>query len=222
MTGRLAVAASLWLLILWISSPKELPAQESEPQILKPEQGERCLLCGVLLTPEDAVLLVRGRRVPLNKSMVDSFLQNQEQFFARLQPKSALFQENLEAPTGMAQGGIGTGWFFFGIYVLCGLVFSGLSGYRAISKGLPVWQSFLLGLFFTAFGYVYVLSRNSSVPPGPVPSGLVKIPTTYSPIPCEKCQSPNHPSAETCSACGAALNPAIESEVRKVSPNVRE
>ncbi|MFQ5675448.1 MAG: hypothetical protein ACE5G1_06080, partial [bacterium] len=63
-------------------------------------------------------------------------MNNQEKYFAELQPKSALFQENFGAPPGAAQGGISLGWFLFGSYVLLALIFSGLSGHAAVSKGL--------------------------------------------------------------------------------------
>ncbi|MFQ5709750.1 MAG: hypothetical protein ACE5HO_20030 [bacterium] len=178
-----------------------------------PKPGERCIICGVPLTEKDVTLIVRGRRVPLKHAMLDSFLNNEEKYFATLQPKSALFQENLEAPAGVAQGGITLGWFVFGLYVLGALVFAGMSGFTAVSKGLNPIPNFFIGLVFSVFGYLYVLTRPSLVNKGEIPAGLVKVLTTHTPVPCPKCGHTNHPSAVQCPSCGAALDPSMQSEV---------
>ncbi|MFQ5865849.1 MAG: hypothetical protein ACE5IW_11530 [bacterium] len=182
-----------------------------------PKSTERCILCGVLLTQDDVVLIIRGRRVPLKYVMVDSFLQYQEKYFAQLQPKGALFQENLEAPVGVAQGGISFGWFLFGLYVLVALIFSGLSGYTAVSKGLKPIPHFSIGFVFSAFGYLYVLTRPAKVHKGEVPTGLVKVPTTHAPVPCPKCGNTNHPAAKHCADCGSELKPLFRSEAERIS-----
>jgi hypothetical protein len=209
------VTAGLWIFIspLW-SQQKEI---QSEYSTAVPKSGERCIICGMSLTEDDLVLIVRGRRVPLKSVMVDSFLGNQEKYFAKLQPKSALFQENLEAPPGVAQGGISSGWFLFGLYILVALIFSGMSGYTAVSKGLNPIPHFFIGFFFSAFGYLYVLRRPATVKKGDIPAGLVKVPTTNGPVPCPKCGNTNHPSAKQCADCGAKLKPRFQSEVERVS-----
>lgn len=182
---------------------------------MPPKAGERCIICKVPLSEEDVILIVRGRRVPLKQAMVDSFLNNQEKYFAALQPKSALFHENIDVPAGVAQGGISMGWFLFGSYIFVALIFSGLSGYTAVSKGLPAIPNYFIGFFFSIFGYLYVLTRPAMAKKGEVPEGLVKVPTTYSPVPCEKCGCTNHPSARECSGCGAELEPSMQSEVER-------
>ncbi|NIR48182.1 zinc ribbon domain-containing protein [candidate division KSB1 bacterium] len=192
-------------------------SQISQYKSVEPKKGERCIVCGVQLTEEDVVLIVRGRRVPLNQTMVDSFLNNKAYYFAKLQPKSALFQENLEAPEGVAQGGISLGWFLFGLYVLIALIFSGFSGYTAVSKGLPPIRYFFIGLFFSVFGYIYVLTRSAEVRREEIPHGLVKVPSTKAPVPCPKCSNTNHPSAKHCLECGAKLTPATDSEVSRTA-----
>ncbi|MFQ5638061.1 MAG: hypothetical protein ACE5IR_08705 [bacterium] len=190
-------------------------SQEMPYQTRPPEKNERCLVCGVALTPDDIVLIVRGRRVPLNQAMVDSFLNNQEEYFAKLQPKSALFQENLQAPLGSSQGGMSLGWFLFGAYILIALTFSGLSGNAAIVKGLPPIPHFFIGFFFSLFGYLYVLTRPEAADKGHIPKGLTKVPVTKAPIVCPQCGNTNHPTATGCLQCKAQLEPAWESEINR-------
>src|SRR5437773_2612160 len=84
---------------------QEAPAKSSYP-VVPAKDGERCIVCGAPLGGDDVALIVRGRRVPLGKSMVDTFLADEEKYFAEKQPKAALFQEELAAPAGVAQGGI--------------------------------------------------------------------------------------------------------------------
>jgi len=181
--------------------------------VVAAKPGEKCTVCGLDLTADDVALIVKGRRVPLNRTMVDEFMKNQERYFSDLQPKGALFQENLDSPGGTALGGVSEGWFLFGLCVLVSLVFAGLSGYAAVTKGLKPIPNFFIGLFFSGFGYLYVLTRPRQVPKGEIPHGLVKVPVTASPVLCEKCGSSNHPSAKMCMACGSKLTPRLESEV---------
>lgn len=190
---------------------------QSQYESVPPEPGERCIICGVRLTEKDVTLVIRGRRVPLKAAMVDSFMKHPEKYFAELQPKSALFQENLEAPRGVAQGGISPGWFLFGLYILVALIFGGLSGNAAVSKGLRPIRYFFVGLFLSVFGYLYVLTRPAAANKGDIPKGLVKVPTTHAPIACPKCGNPNHPSATTCLACGAKTRPTYASEISRAN-----
>lgn len=184
--------------------------------VLPANPGEKCIVCGVPLTEDDVALVVKGRRVPLNRTMVEEFLDNQEKYFARLQPKGALFQEDLSASEGTALGGVTPGWFLFGLYILSALVFGGLSGYAAVGKGLKPIPHFFLGFVFSALGYVYVLARHSQTKDGEVPRGLVKVPLTRSPEPCQKCGHMNHPSARKCAGCGTVLSPEVQSEASRV------
>ncbi len=209
------VFVGIWLFVppLW-AQQKETQSQYPSTS---PKSGERCIVCGVLLTENGIVLIVRGRRVPLKRAMVDSFLSNQEKYFSQKQPKSALFQEELDVPVGVAQGGISLSWFLFGLYVLAALIFGGMSGYTAVSKGLSPIPHFLIGLLFNVFGYLYVLTRKATVQKGEIPAGLVKVPITRTPVPCSECGRTNHPSARRCADCGADLEPKIESEVDRTS-----
>ncbi len=217
-TFQIILLSGCILIVIALLYPASF-AQEPEDQIkyeyVFPGAGENCIICGVALTENDVVLIVRGRRIPLNRSMVDSFMNNQVFFFNKVQPKGALFQENFEAPAGVAQGGINLSWFLFGLYVLLGLIFGGLSGYHAISKGLSPLPNFFFGFVFSVFGYIYVRTKPAFVNKEDIPKGLVKVPSTNSPVQCSSCKQTNHPSACHCSECGAELKPLYESEVTK-------
>ena len=182
---------------------------------LPARKGERCMVCGAKLDSDDVALIVRGRRVPLDQSMVKHFMDNPEKYFNQKQPKSVLFQEELGAPEGVALGGISWGWFLFGSYVLVALLFAGLSGYVAVSKGLEPIRHFFIGFIFSVFGFLYVLTRPSRTQAGEVPAGLVKVPSTAAPVVCPHCGHTNHPSARNCSACKAKLEPLAQSEVSR-------
>lgn len=178
-------------------------------------RGEYCAVCGGALTEKDVALIVKGRRVPLDSMDIAEFLKNQEKYFASLQPRGALFAESPEAAEGTALGGIPSGWFAFGVYVLLALLFGGLSGYAAVGKGLAPLPHFFIGFAFSIAGYLYVLSRPSRARPGEVPEGLVKVPVTAAPTRCKVCGMTNHPSASRCIGCGVQLSPTIQSEVKR-------
>jgi hypothetical protein len=178
--------------------------------------GERCIVCGALLdTNSGFVLLVKGRRVPLDPDHLGDFIKAEAKYFARLQPSGALFAESYDAKKGTALGGVGWEWFLAGLYVLIALLFAGLSGYVAVGKGLKPIPNFFVGLAFSAIGFLYVLTRPSVVRAGAIPPGLVKVPTTSDSLPCEKCGTRNHPSARRCAGCGTSLKPLVESEVAR-------
>lgn len=173
----------------------------------------KCVGCNNPMHLDSAgyALLYRGRKIPTHsfcESAVRSNPAIYQAYFASLQPRGALFQEN-----DSGQAGVKAGWFIFGLIVLIALLTGGLSGYAAVSKGLPPIPNFFIGL--TIVGYLYVITRPSAVKPGEVPEGLVKVPTTLSPIPCEKCGYTNHPSATKCAGCGTKLKPQIQSEVAR-------
>lgn len=177
--------------------------------------GDECIICNVPLTRGGLVFLVRGRRVPLMTAMVDSFLDNQEMIFAQLQPRSALFQEDYNAPPGTALGGIGWGWFLAGLYILAGMIFGGLAGYCAVRRDVKLRTAFVLGFLFNLPGLLIVLSKPRKTDVF-IPPGLVKVHATPDPVPCLGCGSGNHPSARKCASCGAELTPVVESEVARV------
>ncbi len=179
------------------------------------QTGEYCTVCGAPLTEKDIALIIKGRRFPLEKSMVDTFMRSREQYFSAKQMRGALFQEELNAPAGVAQSGVSLTYFLIGLYILAALIFGGLSGYTALSKGLQPIPSFFIGFFLSVLGYVYILTRSSLVAKGDIPSGLVKVPITSSPIACSQCGNTNHPAAHYCSICKIKLEPMLQSEVER-------
>ena len=179
------------------------------------KNSELCAVCRTELTSEDPALIVRGRRTPLCQAHVETFLNNLERSFSSRQPRGALFQEDLSAPPGTAQGGISRGWFLFGLLVLSSLIFGGLSGYRALSMGLPPLAPFFIGFFLNLPGFLYVVSRPAGQGRGQVPQGLVKVPETAAPAACPACGEVNHPTARQCPGCGKELHPSQPSEVTR-------
>jgi hypothetical protein len=190
-------------------------SETANPYAVVPARvGEYCTVCGSPLTEDDVALIVKGRRFPVDKSMVDVFLKNPQAYFRTKQIRGALFQEELQA-AGATQSALTGGWFLFGLYILTGLVCAGLSGYIAVSKGLPAIPHFFAGFFLSVFGLLYVLTQSSHVKPGTVPRGLVKVPVTHAPVPCPACGNTNHPAAVRCAACGAVLAPKLQSDMAR-------
>jgi hypothetical protein len=205
------------LLLLCIRMGKSNPADSlsGEYPMLPARVGEHCTVGGDPLSEKDVALIVRGRRVPLNRLAVQHFLDHQEKYFSRFEPKSALFQEDMSPRKNTALGGISLGWFLFGLSVLTGLVFSGMSGYAAIAKGLDPRLYFFLGFFLGPVGFLYVMTRPGRLHES-IPGGLVKVPETSSPVPCPACGALNHPTARVCASCHTALNPVGQSEAERV------
>lgn len=131
-------------------------------------------------------------------------------------PRTALFHENQKSVRDLQQGRMSWGWLAAGLYVLSGLLFGGLSGYRALSKGLAPMPYFLLGFFLSILGYLFVLTRPAALA-SQVPPGLVKVPATYAPVPCGRCGHPNHPAAKQCAGCGGGLQPLVQSDLDRLA-----
>jgi len=209
------VGSALPLLILTGALLADRSETANPYPVVPARVGEYCTVCGSALTEDDVALIVKGRRFPVDKSMVDIFLKNPQAYFRTKQIRGALFQEELQAAAGATQSALTGGWFLFGLYILTGLVCAGLSGYIAVSKGLPAIPHFFAGFFLSVFGLLYVLTRSSHVKPGTVPRGLVKVPVTHAPVPCPACGNTNHPAAARCAACGAALAPKLQSDMAR-------
>ncbi len=209
-TTMLVAAAFALLLFIVISRAQETtPGLPYQRDAVKP--GDVCMVSGTALTQEDVVFIIRGRRVPLHREHVSRFVADSTKYLAQLQSQGALFYKDMEK----AEGGIDLGWFLFGMYVLIALLFSGLSGYTAVSKGLNPIPHFFIGLIFSALGYLYVLTRTRVAQSGEVPGGFVKVHMTREPVACGQCGYTNHPAAKVCLGCGAKLQPVVASEVGK-------
>ncbi len=176
--------------------------------VVEVHPGDHCTVSGKPLDPKkDICLLISGRRVPLKKEALKIFLENPEKYFARVQPKGALFTEEMKT-----SGQLALGWFFLGLYVMLGLIFAALTAHTAVTKGISPTPWFFAGLLANAFGYLILLTKKSKGGAG-IPKGLRKVPTTMQPIICSECGNENHPSAKRCLGCGRPLLSQSESEV---------
>jgi hypothetical protein len=164
------------------------------------------------VSSDDIAILLKGRRMPVMKTMAAAVLKNPEMYFQKKQAKGALFQEDFQAPSGATWAGVSLGWFLGGLYVLSALIFAALSGTTAIAKGLSPISSFFAGLGLSVFGYLYVLTRPARTS-APDPAGWVKVPVTQPPLSCPACGNANHPAAASCSMCHASLSPQGRSDL---------
>ncbi len=130
-------------------------------------------------------------------------------------PPTALFHHNQVSAGDLNHHRMNWSWLWLGLYVLSGLLFGGLSGYAALTKGLAPRLCFFLGLFLNVFGYLYVLMRPAGSQQQAAP-GLRKVPSTAAPIPCPHCSHPNHPAAKKCAGCNSELQPIAQSDLDRL------
>ncbi len=228
---NIALGVGGWVAILlilmgmmsaWVASALRAPplayafeeSTDAFGTIGKPQRGETCLVCNEPVGVDDRVYIVNGQRVPTHVVGCDAELKRApERYLARLKPRGAF----LGAEPG-PRATLSPSWFFLGSYVLLGLVFAGICGYRALNHCLNAVPWFFAGFFFNIAGYFVLLTRHPDERKPALlglPKGLVKIPATYAPRPCPGCGAMNHPSASSCSGCGAKLQPLVPSEVAK-------
>ena len=81
------------------------------------KEGDRCFVCNTPLTESGVAFLYRGRRVAVGTFHVRTFFNNPLKYFSRLQPRGALFQEDI-----IPQSPLKPGWLVFGIWITLGLV----------------------------------------------------------------------------------------------------
>lgn len=146
----------------------------------------------------------------------DTLAQPNHKVASKDEPRSALFHQSELSGEPSSSGMLTWGWLLFGVYVLSGLLFGGLSGSAAVRKGLAAQPNFFIGFFLNFAGYLYVVSRPSSTQQK-APAGLVKAPETSAPVPCEKCGYTNHPTAKRCAGCGSPLQPGFASDVDRLA-----
>lgn len=170
-------------------------------------QAHRCVVCQVRQGEVQYSELHKGTLVPVCVYCVEPYRSTPEPYFARLQPRAALFHDDyaLHAPTR---------WFAFaaGCYALVGVLCAGIAGSTAVRKGHPAWPFVIGGFVGNVVAIVWARSlpvQHHLFPPG----GLAKIPTTRLPTMCPGCGVPIHPAAKQCASCGGALAPTAPSEV---------
>lgn len=184
---------------------------------VKPKPGEVCRLCYAPVHADDIVYLVSGQRVPVHAGAEDeAFRQDPKRWLAGLRPHGAFLGTSQAGEAGAPA--LSRAWFFFGSYVLLGLVFAALCAHCAFRKGQSPRKWFTLGLLFNACGFLALLiaPKREVQALTDVPPGLAKIPLTYTPEGCPQCGASNHPSARKCLDCGADLKPIVVSEVDKL------
>jgi hypothetical protein len=181
--------------------------------VVEARHGETCIVCGEPLGEHDPVYLIDGQRVPVHRQCDALLTREPNRYLAAMRPRGAFLGADTKPATTASWM-----WLAIGAWVLAGLVCGGLGSYVALNRGLPPARWFFLGFCLNALSLVALLARASPAKASPdagVPRGLVRVPSTHAPRPCPHCGKLNHPSASACSRCGAALEPAVESEVPK-------
>lgn len=195
-------------------APQELVvADKVVGRRIEAKLGEICLVCNQPIRAGDATYLVKGQRVPIHLGECDRQLRADPQnILPRLRPRGAFLG------AGHDELALSNLWFFAGLYVVLGMIFAALCAHRALHAGHSPVAWFGVGLALHAFGYLLLLTRPKREidAPAGVPPGLCKIAATHPPQPCPGCGAANHPSAGECIGCGQKLQPAIESEVKRV------
>jgi hypothetical protein len=169
------------------------------------------MLCNQPVDEHDAVYLVQGQRVPLHVAEMNEHSASRlSALLAQLRPRGAFIGETPAV-------GLSPAWFYFGCYVLVGLLFGALCAHRALHTGYNPISWFFAGLAFNLLGYAVLRTRprREVAAPAGIPHGLRKIAATYSPAACPACGTENHPSATECLGCHAKLTPQLRSEVAR-------
>ena len=183
----------------------------------RPGDGEQCLVCRKRVYDEDVVeIRFKGRTFFVGKPFMGDFEADPARYFARIQARSALFDEAAFA----ANRPMAYGWLWLGGYVLAGVVCSALCAYIAVCKGLTPLPWFFAGLLGNVAGLGLVMSvggGDAAALPAGIPAGLAKVPTTYAPAACPSCGAANHPSAARCADCRELLTPRVSPEAGRVA-----
>ncbi|OGL44978.1 MAG: hypothetical protein A2161_06605 [Candidatus Schekmanbacteria bacterium RBG_13_48_7] len=106
--------------------------------------------------------------------------------------------------------------FYASLYLLSGLIIGTISAHIAISKGYPGYFWFIMGFTCSIFSIIGISINSSCQLKKQWVKGLTKPPVTYSEVRCRICETPNHPSATSCSGCKHPLQSVIESEVKTI------
>ncbi len=207
--SAIAITAFLGLASAQTSAPQETENLLKNHTTMPIKEGDRCFVCNIPLAENGVAFLYRGRRVTVATFHVQAFFNNPLKYFSKLQPRGALFQEDV-----IPESPLKPGWLIFGIWITLGLVAAAFCTHTALRKGRSPVTWFFIGLAANLIGVLLAL-RQSPLVRVDLPPNLAKIPTTVSPVPCPDCGVENHPSARACSGCGAQMQPTMESEVQR-------
>ncbi|MEE8458314.1 MAG: hypothetical protein V3S08_00490 [Phycisphaerales bacterium] len=183
----------------------------------RPGDGEQCLVCRKRVYDEDVVeIRFKGRTFFVGKPFMGDFEADPARYFARIQARSALFDENAFA----TDRPMAYGWLWLGGYVLAGMLCSASCAYIAVCKGLTPLRWFFSGLFgnVAGLGLVMFVPRGDAARlPAGIPAGFAKVPTTRAPVACPSCGTANHPSATRCADCHKTLTPTVTAETGRIA-----
>ena len=178
-----------------------------------PAPSSTCLVCGKLHESQAYPIQYKGRtlhlcsRVCLDEYRTSKSAGQLDTITARIEPRSALFQEDSNPRSPLSAVYLG-----FGLYVLAGILFGGWASFHAVQKGRSGWPAFGLGLGLNLIGLLIVWARPKQEMAFHS-KGLTKIPTTHQEHACPSCGQSNHPSSSRCSRCDTAIEPRVPSEV---------
>ena len=183
----------------------------------KPGEGEQCLVCGKLIRYGNVVeMRYKGRRFYVAEALLQELLKDPDRYFSKLQVRSALFDEEAYRQAAPKS----SGWLYFGLYVLAGLVSAALCGCLAVKRGMAPIPWFFVGLVGNVAGLLVLLvagKGDTTTAVAGIPAGLAKVPTTHNPRACAKCGHLNHPSARACAHCSVPLQPTAQSEMARIA-----
>ncbi|RME50161.1 MAG: hypothetical protein D6795_10555 [Deltaproteobacteria bacterium] len=164
-----------------------------------------CFVCGKPVE-DGKTFLIKGRRLPAHTHCLTEFEKSPERYFARVQPRAALFHEEFVDPPLP-----GNRWIYGGVYVVFALLSGALAAYVAVGRGHSPTVWFFTGLLLNLLALPLLLRRPHGAEVKAVP-GLPKVPLTAQPLPCPGCGHGNHPSAAQCPFCHHPLEPRYPPE----------
>lgn len=217
-TSRRAVPLAALFLVLALTAVLSAAAQDdpiSQDEWTQLDQkegdGETCLVCKQQIHGAEVVeLRYRGRTFFVKLEMLGDFAADPEQYFQSLEARAGLFDETaLRRPMAL-------GWFYFGVYVVLGLIASAICGALAVRRGLSPLPWFFAGLVGNLAALVVLAATVRGTVSVPCPDGATKIPSTRAPIHCPGCGRELHPVATACDGCGKTLAPTVQPETARV------
>ena len=195
-------------------APAEVGANDARslpPSDERLPDGLRCPVDGVRVTDARRGVLWQGRRYYVDADACrDAFLRTPDAFASATEPRGALFSASTADMAGS------TGLLVFALAIVTGLVTGGIAAFLATRRAVPAWRWFLLGLVGNLVGLAIAYVRLGARPRVDT-GGLAKIASTATPVACSTCGRTNHPLAQRCGRCGAALQPAATSEAALAS-----